>query len=128
MIETLQGLRGEHPDTRWCLILGMDAFTLIDTWHRWDELLDYAHLLIAHRPGAPIPDRGSAAGLLERHRVRDFRAIREHAAGHIVVLDMPMLDVSSSQIRELRTNARSIAYLVPREVQHYIEEKELYAA
>ena len=50
-VETLAELRQEYPDRPLCLIIGMDAFLGLPKWHQWRELLDLAHLVVAHRPG-----------------------------------------------------------------------------
>lgn len=50
-VDTLASLRGEFPGRSLCLITGMDAFLGLPGWHRWDEILDFAHIVVAHRPG-----------------------------------------------------------------------------
>ena len=51
-VETLTALREEMaPGTPLILFMGADAFMGLTTWHRWQELLDLAHLAVAHRPG-----------------------------------------------------------------------------
>ena len=50
-VDTLLDLRREFPDRSLCLLLGMDAFLGMPHWHRWQEVLDLAHVIVAHRPG-----------------------------------------------------------------------------
>jgi nicotinate-nucleotide adenylyltransferase len=50
-IDTLSTIREERPDVAVGLIVGMDAFLGLTSWHRWSEILDLAHLVVAHRPG-----------------------------------------------------------------------------
>src|SRR5262245_12412890 len=57
-VDTLAELRAEHPDRSLCLLLGMDAFLGLPNWHRWRELLDLAHIVVAHRPGWRAPPSG----------------------------------------------------------------------
>jgi len=47
-VETLGELRHEYPDRSICLIVGMDAFLSLPKWHQWQELLQLAHLVVAH--------------------------------------------------------------------------------
>src|SRR5262245_20791089 len=56
--DTLAELRAEFPDRSLCLLLGMDAFLGLPNWHRWRELLDLAHVVVAHRPGWKAPTMG----------------------------------------------------------------------
>src|SRR5690606_32888062 len=50
-VDTLFSLRAEFKARPICLLLGMDAFVSLPQWHRWNELLDLAHIVVAHRPG-----------------------------------------------------------------------------
>ncbi len=81
-VDTLLDLRREFPDRSLCLLLGMDAFLGMPNWHRWREIFDLAHVVVAHRPGwkAPITgplgevmvDRGTGS-VLELHVARAGR-------------------------------------------------------
>ena len=51
--DTLRQLRHELPDTPICFLIGMDSLLSLPTWHRWQELTDYAHLVVSVRPGWP---------------------------------------------------------------------------
>ncbi|MFM2286880.1 MAG: hypothetical protein RL684_23, partial [Pseudomonadota bacterium] len=50
-VDTLLDLRREFPDRSLCLLLGMDAFLGMPHWHRWRDIFDLAHVVVAHRPG-----------------------------------------------------------------------------
>ena len=54
-VDTLAGLRAEHPTRPLCLIVGMDAFLGLPKWHQWQDILKLAHLVVAHRPGWRAP-------------------------------------------------------------------------
>lgn len=126
-VETLESLRAEFPDRGLCLILGMDVFGRIDAWRRWPELFDLAHLVVARRPGHPDPAGGLPAELLAARRCRDFERLHVERAGHIVVIDVPGLDISASRIRELVARHAEIRFLVPDAVAALIKERGLYA-
>jgi nicotinate-nucleotide adenylyltransferase len=125
-VETLQSLRAEVGNTPVCLLMGMDAFRLLRTWHRWNDLLEYAHLAVAKRPGME-PDNleASLAALLHR---RAGRPVDLHAqpAGLIVFQDIPQLDVSASHIRAEIARGREPHFLVPEPVLAYIQQERLY--
>ena len=61
MVVTLESLKVSFPKRPLCLILGMDAFLKIESWHRWEALLQLAHLVVTHRPGSLLPDEGGVA-------------------------------------------------------------------
>ncbi len=69
--DTLTSFRAEFPDRPLCLLLGMDAFLNLPYWHKWRELLDLAHVVVAQRPGWDAPRGGSLGELyLERRTVQ----------------------------------------------------------
>jgi nicotinate-nucleotide adenylyltransferase len=109
------------------LALGEDAFAALDTWHRWRELLDHAHLVVMRRPRARLPQQGPVAELLQAHGA-PATALRDRAHGAIVMLPLPPLTVSATAIRRVIAEGRSPRYLLPDPVWHYIREHGLYRA
>ncbi len=102
-IETL----GTFPqDEELFLILGSDSLSGIQSWHRWEEVVDRVGLVEAPRPGTPT---GSGA---------------IHGA---VQLDMGLLEVSSTDIRRRVANGEPYRFLVTAPVHGYIEVTNLYA-
>src|SRR5690606_36897071 len=63
-VDTLCELREElGGEVSLVLALGADAFANLNTWHRWRELLDHAHLALIARPGFVLPETGEVADL-----------------------------------------------------------------
>jgi nicotinate-nucleotide adenylyltransferase len=115
---------GFAPDAL-VFVLGADAFADIETWRGFPGVLDLAHFAVVSRPGTP------AAGLARRLPALADRMTRRLAPGaspSIVLLEAPTADVSSTAIRRLRAEGRSIAGLVPPSVAQHIEQHGLYAA
>lgn len=111
-VDTLGELRAEFPGRPLCLVVGMDAFLGLEQWHRWERILELAHLLVAHRPGWAAPDEGALGDLLRERRV-DGEALAATPAGCIAVCAVTQLEISSSAIRELVRAGREPRYLVP---------------
>lgn len=133
-IDTLASLRAETgPDRPLCLILGADAFVLLETWHRWQALFGQAHLVVAHRPGHPPESWPAQMGEPLRHELA-MRATTDPAdlnrapAGRICTLPVTQLDVSATQLRSLLAAGRPPRYLIPDSVLDYIETHHLYRA
>jgi nicotinate-nucleotide adenylyltransferase len=110
---TLEDLRVELPDAPLCLVLGMDAYRALATWHRWHELLVLAHLVVAPRPGWDPPMTGVVSELLADRRVEDPAVLRTVRAGKIFVQPVTQLDISSTEMRDLLAAGRDPRYLVP---------------
>jgi nicotinate-nucleotide adenylyltransferase len=125
-IDTLAALREEFPGRSLGLIIGMDAFLGLPGWHRWDEMLDLAHLVVAHRPGWRAPDIGVLGDMLTEcgtHRVDDLHAAT-HGCVHIHAVTQ--LEIASTELRDLVAAGRDPRFLMPDAVRDAIEETNLY--
>lgn len=104
-IETLESLRSAAPDDELVLILGADAANGLSTWERAAELHSTCRVAVADRPGSlHVPLEG-----FDLDRVQ-----------------VPQLDVSSTDLRRRVAEQRSIRFLVPDGVVAIIEERRLY--
>lgn len=108
-IDTLQAVGTEHPGAELHFITGADATLEILTWKDPEEALQLATFVAVTRPGH---DLGKLSSLGYRAR--------------IVVLEIPALAISSSDIRRRVSEGRPIRYLVPESVRLYIDENGLY--
>ncbi len=124
--DTLEALRTEAPTRPLVLLIGADQFAELDTWHRWEELTTLAHIAVARRPGCPIPESGPVAEHYRAHAADNPLAVHNVPCGHIVLLDVPQLDIRGTRIRAEHARGHSVRYLVPERVLEYIEEEGLY--
>lgn len=127
-VDTLRELRAEYGARPVCLVVGMDAFLGLPTWHRWEEILELAHLLVAHRPGWEAPGDGVLGQLLHERRVESGAALRAAPAGRIGICAVTQLEISSSAIRELVRAGREPRYLVPDPVCRLLAASGCYKA
>ena len=109
-----------------CLVMGCDAVLEITTWHRWRELLDWAHVAVIARPGWQFPQRGPVAEWLQAHRLVSAGVLQQQHAGGILVEELRPLAISSTEIRSLLAEGRSARYLLPETVLDYIQTHNLY--
>ena len=125
-VDTLESLRKEFPGRSLGLIVGMDAFLGLPGWHRWDEILDIAHIIVAHRPGWKAPDIGALGGLISdfgTHRVRDLHTA---TAGRVHIHAVTQLEISSTEIRDLVAAGRDPRFLMPDAVRDEILNSGIY--
>ncbi len=126
MVDTLASLREEAGRRPLCLLLGMDAFASLDTWHRWADLIELAHLVVACRPGVDGEPSAAVADLLDRRRVEDGGRLRRSPAGGILLQPVTQLDISATRIREQVRGGQNPRYLLPEPVLEYIWREGLY--
>jgi nicotinate-nucleotide adenylyltransferase len=128
-IDTLRALKAEFPDDELYFIVGADSFNDISTWREYAAIFTLCNLICVQRPGSTIKSLAKALPVaMAPQFCYDSAAKRlNHSSGHCVyALDGVLLDISSSHIRQLVRGRRSIRYLVPDAVDHYIKEQRLY--
>ena len=126
-VETLAELRGEFPARPLCLIVGMDAFLGLPTWHQWRELLSLAHLVVAHRPGWRAPTMGPLGEMLVDRGTGTVRDLHDGIAGRIFIHAVTQLEISSTDVRALIHAGRDPRYLMPEGVRRIIIDSGCYA-
>lgn len=126
-IDTLETLRQSLPKTPLCLIMGIDALLGFPSWHRWEDILKLAHLLIAHRPQYHLPKTGIVADLLKKRLKTHSSALHECLAGTIVLHPVTPLEISATDIRKQISSGRSPRYLLPDAVYEYIKQHGVYS-
>jgi nicotinate-nucleotide adenylyltransferase len=103
---------GRTPDLT--LILSDETFRDLPGWHAPEQLLASCRIAVVQRPGYAAPDRSWLA------------AQAPGAADRVDFLEGPRLDISSTSIRKLVAEGRSIRDLVPPAVERYVAEHHLY--
>lgn len=106
--DTLADLTTAHPGAELHLILGSDAAGGLDTWERVEEVMALARLVVVVRPGA--------------------EAVHPPDGWRHVVVEVPRLDVSSTDLRARVADGRPLDWLVTDAVVQVIRERRLYAA
>jgi len=116
--------------------MGLDAFLEIDTWKSYEELLRQVPFIIINRPKA-----GSGAHAFRWKVLEDYLKAKisadyvfaESQSGFwspnkqpVYVFEVTALDISSTAVRRLVKEGRSIEYLVPRKVAEFIKSKGIY--
>ncbi|OPY75983.1 MAG: putative nicotinate-nucleotide adenylyltransferase [Syntrophorhabdus sp. PtaU1.Bin153] len=109
-------------------LVGADAFSEIDTWHRYTDLFSHTDFVVMVRPG-----HGGASGLAmfppsvrQDMMVVDERTF-EHVSGkRTYVQPITQLDISATKIRRYVAEGKSIKYLVSPAVEAYIARQSLY--
>ncbi|HEX5420693.1 MAG TPA: nicotinate-nucleotide adenylyltransferase [Gammaproteobacteria bacterium] len=125
-VETLESLRADLPGRALCLVLGMDAFLGLPGWYRWQQLLELAHIVVAHRPGWQVPDTGTLGELIRARRTASAAELAE-GAGRIYVEPVTQLEISSTELRAGIQAGVDPRYLVPDLVRQIILDTECYA-
>lgn len=115
-VQTLTILRERWgAESRFFFIVGTDSLAELSTWRQPEGIVALADLAVVERPGAPV----------------DMAALEARLPGlgrHLHRVDMPLLQISSTDLRARVRDGRPISFLVPQAVEDYIREHGLYRA
>ncbi len=125
-VDTLASLRAEMPNTPLCLVLGMDTFSGLTTWHQWTRLIELAHLVVAPRPGIQAPSTGPLGELVRERGTGDYRDLHARTHGLFYQCDTTPLAISATEIRRLLNQGKSVRYLLPDQVWREIQGAGIY--
>lgn len=113
--DLLPKLQAKHPDATFTFIIGADSLVNAN-WVRFDEVLEaLERFVIAPRPGV------HADGLQ-----RVLSALPKHLRDRVDTLNVPEIPNSSTLVRTLLSQGRSVRYLVPEPVWQYVLSQHLY--
>jgi len=108
MLDTVRELQAATPGAQWVLVIGQDQYAGLHTWHGHAELLARVTLAVAGRPGAADAPHESLRGVPHE------------------VVGLPMMEISSTEIRHRVAAGLSIDNSVPADVARYIALHHLY--
>ncbi|PCJ32331.1 MAG: nicotinate-nicotinamide nucleotide adenylyltransferase [Gammaproteobacteria bacterium] len=123
-IDTLLSFRAEFAERPIYLLLGTDAFQHIATWHRWQELLDYCHIVVMQRPNEPLSLTPELSKWYQRRLATSADAQKK--SGYIWPVTVTQLDISATTIRNKVAKNESVQFLLPDQVAFYIANLGLY--
>lgn len=108
-IVTVKGLALEYPGAQIFLLVGADSFNEIHTWKDYTGFVSLVTLAVMRRPA-----------------IDPENAALEKAGAKYMLIQNPLIEISSTDIRARVRAGRSIRYMVPDEVGEYITQKGLY--
>ncbi len=116
-VDTLAELRRRHPSHEFLLLIGSDTLNDLPHWYQPARVLELAGLLVMTRPGSAVSTVEELRGRLR---------LPERAPLHMEVIQTPQIDISSRDLRRRAADGRSLRYFLPRAVECYIQERQLY--
>ncbi len=125
-VDTLTDLRQEIGQQPLCLIIGADAYQQLNSWHQWTRLLNLAHLIVVQRPGYTITTSAEVADYTTNRCIKNAQQLTQQNAGSVYFLKAPPLEISSTRIKALLSDHKSIRYLVPESVFRWLQQHQIY--
>ncbi|MCY6371853.1 nicotinate-nucleotide adenylyltransferase [Clostridium ganghwense] len=113
--ETLKHFKLLQSQIQWYFITGVDCLMEIDSWKNVKEILDYCKFVVFNRPGYTKEDI-----------IRQKNSIEKKYNKEIIFLDIPILEISSTQIREKIKKGENVSYLIPEKLNYLLTDMKLY--
>ena len=122
---TLQHFREQFPEDELFFACGTDIFATIEKWHRYDELFEYTNFVVVSRSMISFAKMLEAIPEWLHDKVIREEQYAGEKNGKIILYEMPPVDISSTEIRDVLEASYRKANL-PEAVYEYISEKGLY--
>jgi nicotinate-nucleotide adenylyltransferase len=106
-IDTVRALKDRYSHAEFFFLVGLDNLEKMENWHKPDDILDEVNVVVGSRPVESL----SQSPLY---------------SGRVSFIEIPLLEISSTHIRERVRHGRSIKYLVPEQIERYIRDHGLY--
>ncbi len=113
-VETLEELSKRHPAYRWFLLMGSDSLAGFPAWRSPDRILELATLVAVTRPATAVSGNAPSSPTATKLDVPHRR------------VEMPLVGISSTDLRARVAAGRSIRYQTPSAVEAYIRQHGLY--
>jgi nicotinate-nucleotide adenylyltransferase len=113
--ETVELFSKLEPNTEWYFLIGVDSLMDLNHWKNVDRILDICKLTVYNR-----------AGFTGEEVLEQKKYIEQKFNKKIIFLDMPIIDISSTKIRNNIKEGRQVNYLLPRGVESIINKLQLY--
>lgn len=117
---TLSQLRYQSPSAPLILAIGADNFAQLDRWYGWQQLPQLCHLVVLPRPKT----NSASATITDTFPEASASQLLSQPCGYRLMLNRPLVDLSSTQIREQIANNQPAD--LSTEVMGYIQDQQLY--
>ena len=126
-VNTLKSLRADFLDAALFLIVGEDVFNLIHNWKDWESLLNYTHIIVAtRRPEKKDSMSDKLKKWRDDNKTDDIKILKSTLFGYIFYIDIPIVEISSTMIRQCYSTNETMDEYLPSNIITYIKENNLY--
>jgi nicotinate-nucleotide adenylyltransferase len=116
-VDTLARIAAEKPGAKLFLLMGADSLADLPTWREPAQICALATPIVVRRAGSPEPDFSVLGPVASPDRLAEIRRLQ---------VEMPIIELSSTDLRHRAAAGKSLRWRTPRAVEKYIETHGLY--
>ncbi len=116
-VDTLEEIRQRRPQAELFFMIGGDSLNQFHSWREPEKICQLASPLVVARPGQGEIDFEKLAPFASPTQIQEIEKLK---------INCPLIEISSTNIRNRRANGKSIRFLTPRPVEKYIQTQKLY--
>ena len=116
-VDTLQQIHQTHPQDKLYFLMGADSLAEMGSWRSPKEICELACPIVVRRAGSPDPNIEVLSEIVDQQRLKTIQQCQ---------VKMPVIELSSTGIRQAIANGQRIRYQTPRAVEVYIRENGLF--
>ncbi|MFR3064190.1 nicotinate-nucleotide adenylyltransferase [Peptoniphilus sp.] len=115
-VDTIRELKKIYKEEKLYFLIGLDSLFQLKTWMKIGDLSQEIEFVVALRPG-----------YLDREEInKEIDFLRENFGTKINLINTPLYEISSTDLRDRIREGKSLRYLIPKKVLDYIEESGFY--
>ncbi len=116
-VDTLERITAEKPGVKLFLLMGADSLADLPTWREPSRICSLATPIVVRRAGSPEPDFSVLGPFVPPDRLTEIRRMQ---------VEMPIIELSSTDLRQRAAAGKSLRWRTPRAVEKYIQTHALY--
>ena len=126
MIDTVQQIRQEEGQAPLAILISTDQFKVLDQWKDWEQLFNYAHLIVVNRPGYSFSVNKKLQAAYKQRDTKDSKLLSNNSSGYIFQLYIPPTTIAATDIRNKFEHGDIHPENLPDKVYDYILQNKLY--
>ena len=124
--DTIRTLKDQNKNDDFCLIMGLDVFLKIETWFKYENILNEVNILVINRPGRDIEEIKKMGSLVNQKISKNKEDFLNNKNYMVYFYNISPIEISSSAIRNIIKEGNNPVKKIPGSIMSYIERNKLY--
>lgn len=130
MVDTLRYFRQQKQSASLVLILGMEAFNGLKSWHQWGDIIGLSHIVVTDRAGFDNTFNQELSGYIAPYLTDDKAQLKKQTHGKIYYQPVDAVEISATDIRQciVEGESESVRHMLTESCWEMIQQQEFYSS